>query len=118
VIVPVPQMRGDARQLVRLSRHAMTRGQRILHESDMSAEFGLTAAEARLALRLLAGESVRDAAHALGITYESARSRLKSIFQKTGTHRQGELIALLARTASRLLLRGLNPHPRGARDDL
>jgi DNA-binding CsgD family transcriptional regulator len=69
-------------------------------QQDVSirTSFGLTAAESRLALRLLTGESLKSAAAALGITYESARSQLKAIFQKTGTHRQGELIALLGRT--------------------
>lgn len=74
--------------------------------------FGLTAAESRLALRLLTGESLRSTAAALGITYESARSHLKSIFHKTGTHRQGELIALLARTIGRLEAHGLPPATR------
>jgi DNA-binding CsgD family transcriptional regulator len=31
------------------------------------------------------------------IAHETIRSHLKSIFRKTGTHRQGELIALFAR---------------------
>ena len=64
--------------------------------------YGLTSAEARLALRLLVGQSLRKAAGALGITYETARSRLKSIFRTTGTHRQGELVTLLARATMRL----------------
>lgn len=72
------------------------------HEPAIRTSLGLTAAESRLAVRLLTGESLRSAAAALGITYESARSQLKSIFQKTGTHRQGELIALLARTVGHL----------------
>lgn len=58
--------------------------------------FGLTPAEARLAARLATGESLDGAAKALRITRETARSRLKSVFQKTGVHRQGELVALLA----------------------
>jgi len=64
--------------------------------------YRLTSAETDLALRLLAGQSLSAAAGPLGITYETARSRLKSIFRKTGTHRQGELVALLARAAARM----------------
>ena len=64
--------------------------------------YGLTSAEAHLARRLLVGQSLRKAARALEITYETARSRLKSIFRKTGTHRQGELVALLAGATMRL----------------
>ncbi|UVC10927.1 PAS domain-containing protein [Rhizobium sp. TH2] len=61
-----------------------------------SRAFGLTPAEARLAALLAIGDSLENAASALGITRETARSRLKSIFQKTDTHRQGQLVALLA----------------------
>lgn len=57
---------------------------------------GLTAAEARLAVRLAAGEPVHAIADELGITLGTARSHLKSIFMKTNTHRQGELIVLLS----------------------
>jgi DNA-binding CsgD family transcriptional regulator len=58
--------------------------------------FGLTAAEARLAMQLCSGVSVAGAAARLGITRATARSALRTIFSKTDTHRQGELIALLA----------------------
>jgi hypothetical protein len=34
-----------------------------------------------------------------GTAYETARVTLKSIFQKTDTHRQAELVALLAQMA-------------------
>lgn len=61
-----------------------------------SRAFGLTPAEARLAVLLAIGDSLENAAAALGITRETARSRIKSIFQKTDTHRQGQLVALLA----------------------
>ena len=57
--------------------------------------FGLTAAEARLASLLAAGEELRASAAKLGITYGTARARLAAIFQKTDTRRQGELIRLL-----------------------
>lgn len=59
--------------------------------------FGLTLAEARLARRIGAGEPLRNAADAEGITYETARTRLKSIFEKTKTTRQAQLAVLVAR---------------------
>jgi DNA-binding CsgD family transcriptional regulator len=62
--------------------------------------FGLTVAEARLADRLAAGEALRVAAAALGITYATARARLAEIFQKTDTHRQSELVSLLLGVAT------------------
>lgn len=57
--------------------------------------FGMTEAEARLAICLADGESVRGAAEHLGITYGTARSRLTQLFEKTSTRSQSELIRLL-----------------------
>jgi DNA-binding CsgD family transcriptional regulator len=57
--------------------------------------FSLTPAEARLALHLVAGETLRSAAVNLGISYETARSCLKNIFKKTGTCRQAELVIVI-----------------------
>jgi len=61
----------------------------------LRSHFGLTPAEARLALHLVAGETLRCAAVKLSITYETARTSLKNIFRKTGTCRQAELIILI-----------------------
>jgi DNA-binding CsgD family transcriptional regulator len=61
--------------------------------------FGLTPAEARLAALLSGGTSLEEAGDTLGITRETARSRIKAVFQKTDTHRQGQLVALLASLA-------------------
>jgi len=59
--------------------------------------FGLTPAEARVVHRLVSGDSLRSAAKALGIQYETVRTHLKSIFQKTGTRRQVELVVVVVR---------------------
>jgi DNA-binding CsgD family transcriptional regulator len=59
--------------------------------------FELTPAQANLAGKLATGSSMETAAAELGVTVETARSHLKSIFNRTGTHRQGELVALLNR---------------------
>jgi DNA-binding CsgD family transcriptional regulator len=59
--------------------------------------FGLTPTECALACRLMAGESVQDAAVRLSISEGHARKRLKVLFHKTNTSRQGELIALLSK---------------------
>jgi len=58
----------------------------------LRSHFGLTPAEARLALHLVTGETLRSAAIKLNITYETARSSLKKIFKKTETCRQAELL--------------------------
>jgi DNA-binding CsgD family transcriptional regulator len=62
----------------------------------LRAAYGLTPAEAKLAVLLLEGLSITEAAAANRVTRETVRSQLKSIFLKTGTRRQGELIGLLA----------------------
>jgi DNA-binding CsgD family transcriptional regulator len=59
--------------------------------------FSLTAAEARLAAVIATGVSPEEAAERLEIARETARKQLKSVFEKTGAHRQGELVALLSR---------------------
>jgi DNA-binding CsgD family transcriptional regulator len=57
--------------------------------------FKLTPAEGRLADRLADGVSLDDAAGLLGITVGTARTQLKSVFLKTETSRQAELVRLL-----------------------
>jgi DNA-binding CsgD family transcriptional regulator len=59
--------------------------------------FGLTSTEAKLAIELASGRSLCDVSAHLGISEGHARQRLKTIFCKTSTSRQGELIALLAK---------------------
>jgi DNA-binding CsgD family transcriptional regulator len=58
----------------------------------LRSHFGLTPSEARLALHLVAGETLRSAEVKLSISYETARTHLKNIFDKTGTSRQAELV--------------------------
>jgi DNA-binding CsgD family transcriptional regulator len=70
-------------------------------EEDLFARaFGLTPAEARLAVRLAAGASLTEAAAALGVTRNTARAQLRAIFDKAEVHRQGELARLLHNTRS------------------
>ena len=65
-------------------------------EAALRTAFRLTAAEARLASRLAAGEKLEVAAKELSIAPDTGRNQLKSIFAKTGVHRQAELVAMLA----------------------
>jgi DNA-binding CsgD family transcriptional regulator len=66
--------------------------------------FGLTPAEARLALILGEGDTVKEAAEALGVSVSTIRYQLRQIFAKTKTDRQPALMRLL-------LLLGLLPIP-------
>jgi DNA-binding CsgD family transcriptional regulator len=58
--------------------------------------FHLTPAEIALTAQLARGLTLADAAVESRISRETARSHLKSILHKTGTHRQSGLTALLA----------------------
>jgi DNA-binding CsgD family transcriptional regulator/PAS domain-containing protein len=68
--------------------------------SDVMARlFGLTPAEKRLLGRLIAGDEPREAAAALCLRIHTVRTQLRSIFRKTGKHRQSELLVLASRAA-------------------
>jgi DNA-binding CsgD family transcriptional regulator len=61
--------------------------------------YGLTPAECRVALLLGDGHAPRKVAGMVGVTQNTVRSQIKSIFSKTGVRRQGELIRLLLTTS-------------------
>lgn len=61
----------------------------------LTSLFDLTPAEARLATMLSAGLPLNEAAARAGIGLGTARNYLIRIFRKTGTHQQGQLVALL-----------------------
>ena len=61
----------------------------------LAKTFSLTASEAKLACIIARGAGPDTAAAELNISRETARNQLKSVFAKTATHRQGELVALL-----------------------
>jgi DNA-binding CsgD family transcriptional regulator/PAS domain-containing protein len=65
-------------------------------ESTLRAVYGLSEAEARLSVQLSSGEPLERAAERLGISKETSRTQLKSVFAKLGVHRQAELIAVLS----------------------
>lgn len=63
---------------------------------EMLAElFGFTAAETRVAERLMMGDSPEQAAAFLQVKTATARWHLASIYRKTGTSRQAEAVRLL-----------------------
>jgi len=57
-----------------------------------SRTYGLSPAETGLTARLVGGMSLRQAAAALGIRDNTARSHLKHVFAKTGAQRQSDLV--------------------------
>ena len=71
--------------------------------------YGLTLAEARVLEALVAGHNLKGMAAELSITRETVRSHLKSIFDKTNTRRQIDLVKLVLSTSL------WNDHARRAR---
>lgn len=59
--------------------------------------YGLTPAEARVASRLCAGLEPEAIAEEMSVRASTVRQHLKAALAKTETHRQAELVALLAR---------------------
>ena len=59
--------------------------------------YGLTPREASFAQTLVETRGMRPTSDELGISPETARRHLKSVFEKTRTHSQSELIHLLVR---------------------
>jgi len=66
-----------------------------LSRERVHALFGFTERESDLAERLVRGEALEEAAQALGISRETARSHLKQLFEKSDTRRQAQLVRLL-----------------------
>ena len=62
----------------------------------------LTRSEAALALQLAEGLSLEEAADALGITPNTARSHLRSIYAKTGAVRQSDLVRIILNSVATL----------------
>ncbi|QOF75079.1 response regulator transcription factor (plasmid) [Aminobacter sp. SR38] len=62
-----------------------------------ASSLGLTPAEIRIATSLTRGKTLAQIAVELGISRTTVAFHMRNIFNKTGTSRQGELIALLLR---------------------
>lgn len=61
----------------------------------IQSAFGLTPAELRLARRLDGGETLREAADALGVAFNTVRVQVRSLMEKVGVRRQAELLLAL-----------------------
>lgn len=62
--------------------------------------FGLTPAEARVAVAIAGGRTVEAIAVEHAVSVSTVRSQLRGVFEKTGTTRQAELVSLLANLSS------------------
>ncbi|MGB3066964.1 MAG: helix-turn-helix transcriptional regulator [Ottowia sp.] len=63
----------------------------------VAAALTLTETEARLALTLAAGKTIKEFAKAQGCTWHTARTHARNLLLKTGCHRQVE-VGLLVRS--------------------
>lgn len=63
--------------------------------AELRRRYGLTDREGRLALEIVCGASIPATAQRLGVSQGTLRSQLKSIFRKTGSHSQSELVIRL-----------------------
>jgi DNA-binding CsgD family transcriptional regulator len=103
-----PWLLVDTMPVTALGSDVFSPGRAVLTFTDLTAPppadaallalvFGLTAAEAKMAARIGLGNGIDEAATALRISRETARSQLKAVFLKTNTRRQAELVALISR---------------------
>lgn len=69
-------------------------------ETRLRELFGLTRTEATVATLLAQGKSLDEISTQISSGPTTVRSHLKQIFAKTGTHRQAEVVALVARSVS------------------
>lgn len=66
----------------------------VLSKALLCRHFGLTSKEAEVLAHLAFGASIRDVAKHMGVKLSTVRSHLSKCFQKTGTHRQPDLVSL------------------------
>jgi len=65
-------------------------------EEIVAAMFGLTSAETRLLLALSNGQTLKQYADEAGLTQNTVRAYLKTVFAKTKTSRQSDLVRLMS----------------------
>ncbi len=62
---------------------------------ELTLIHGLTPAEAKVCVQLLAGNNLKRCAISLDISYETVRSHIKSVYRKLNVHTQAELLNIL-----------------------
>jgi DNA-binding CsgD family transcriptional regulator len=71
--------------------------------------YGLTTAEARIAVMLALGNDINEICDKLAITQNTARTHLKRIFSKTETNRQTDLVRLILGGPASIRRNTVNP---------
>ncbi|MGH6811914.1 MAG: helix-turn-helix transcriptional regulator [Methylocella sp.] len=83
---------GSPVAIVRVTDRDLDRRRR---QMNLRRSFNLTSTEAELAAEILRGDGRKAAARRCGISDATAKTHLANIFEKTGTHRQAELVRIL-----------------------
>lgn len=94
------------RPLVMLFFYHPTSAQ-VIDSDLLTAAFGLSHAECRVASLLADGVPLKSIAETLGVQYDTVRKQLMSIYQKTATNRQPELVRLLMNLPASAVKRAL-----------
>jgi len=94
-VLPELQSGGSSRVLMLVS----TMGQMTIAPETIREALQLTRAEAQLASAIAGGSTMVQYATKSGLSRHTVRNQLSSIFAKTGTSRQAELVALIATLA-------------------
>lgn len=68
-------------------------------DNSFAERFNLTRREAQLAMHLASGQRLDQFAERHGLSIGTARQHLKSVFAKTQTNRQAQLVAMIGRSA-------------------
>lgn len=79
----------------------------VIDSALLTAAFGLSHAECRVASHLADGMPLKAIAETLGVQYDTVRKQLLSIYQKTATNRQPELVRLLMNLPASAVQRAL-----------
>lgn len=81
-------------------------GARSLDLSSLRTLFGLTDTEARIAQRMVQGESAEQIASAHGTSVHTVRTQIKQLLGKVGVNRQSELVAALVTSPASVAVGG------------
>ena len=98
---PLPARHADAHDDMPMQLFVIRAADRTAHATKVAQTlFGLTDRERDVLFALIEIGGVPDIAPALNISLGTTRSHVKALFAKTGTHRQSELVRLVAEVAS------------------
>lgn len=92
----MPDIFSLAEGVVLLEAPEQVEATRQRHRQVLRQRFGLSPQEADIAIQLGEGRSLREIADRAERSYQTVRTQLKSIFLKTRTSRQIELVAALS----------------------